>query len=152
MGRVHSSQLSRENRVRIRSVSAALILSSIGSTLTAQASSCGQGGGIAPNVAYEIRSMMTPVNSVRDSLKLPLVSGSEVVVVSDTAVCNRVRQALDSMITATTPDAINLGPRPIYAIRIGNHYAAINPRSQIGEFVPVFFFNERFTYLSLLAF
>lgn len=117
----------------------------------AGAQSCKSADQTSAVVTSEIRQIVTTSNRVRDSLQLPLVSASQVVLVTDTLICSRVREALDSMIVATTPDAINLGPRPIYTIRIGTYYAAINPGSQFSEFLPVFFFNALFAYLSVLA-
>jgi hypothetical protein len=122
------------------------------SARVAQAQSCKAPDTLASNVAYELRRIASNDNTLRDKLRLPLAKPNQVVLVSDTAICTRVRQALDSMIKSVTPDPINLGPRPIYTIRVGSHYAAINPGSQAGEFTPVFIFDSRFTYLSMLAF
>src|SRR5688572_1567739 len=85
----------------------------------AGAQACKPADNLSATVSAEIRKLVTTNNSVRDSLRLPLVSASQVVIVNDTLVCDRVRVALDSMIAAETPDPINLGPRPIYAIKIG---------------------------------
>ena len=113
---------------------------------------CKPADNLSAVVSAEIRKLVTTNNAVRDSLRLPLVSASQVVIVTDTLVCDRVRVALDSMITAETPDPINLGPRPIYAIKVGTFFAAINPGSTMGHYIPVFFFDNVYSYLSALGF
>ena len=119
---------------------------------TRGADSCKPWDDLSSNVAYEVRRIASTDNTLRSSLHLALGKASKVLIVSDTAICRRVRQALDSMIVANTPDPISLGPRPIYTIRVGSYYAAINPGSRAGEFTPVFFFDRRFKYVSMLAF
>lgn len=114
--------------------------------------SCKPQDALSANATAEIRRIATTDNAIRDTLRLPLLTSAQVVLVTDTAVCSRVRLALDSMITSTTPDAINLGPRPIYAIRVGSFYAAINPGSRAGEFTPIFFFNDNLSFLRILLF
>jgi hypothetical protein len=71
--------------------------------------SCKASDATSALVAAEVRRIATTNNAIRDSLHLPLATAAQVVLVSDTAMCTRVRQALDSMIIATTPDPINLG-------------------------------------------
>lgn len=116
----------------------------------AHGQSCKTSDATSARVATEVRRIATTNNAIRDSLHMPLVTPAQVLLVSDTTICTRVRQALDSMIVTTTDDPINLGPRAIYTIQVGSFFAAVNPGSEMGEFMPVFFFNNLFSFLRVL--
>ena len=131
---------------------AALFVASLVTPNLAFGQSCRALDSLSANAAAEIRRIATTDNAIRDTLHLPLVTPDQVALVTDTAVCSQVRIALDSMIRSNTPDAINLGPRAIYAIRVGTYYAAINPGSKAGEYIPIFFFNNSLAFLRILLF
>ena len=114
--------------------------------------SCRSLDALSANATAEIRRIATTDNAIRDTLHLPRVTPDQVALVTDTTVCSQVRIALDSMIRSNTPDAINLGPRAIYAIRVGTYYAAINPGSKAGEHIPIFFFNNSLAFLRISLF
>ena len=137
--------------MKIKVFALALFLAVIVAPNKASGQACKAADATSARVAAEVRRIATTNNAIRDSLHLPLVTAAQVVLVSDTATCSRVRQALDSMIVTTTSDPINLGPRAIYTIQVGTFYAVVNPGSEMGEHMPVFFFNNLFSFLRILG-
>lgn len=122
------------------------------SRVKAQATACKPSDSMSVDIVAAVRAIMTANNPVRTSLSLPLVSSSDVRSVTDEPTCARVRQALDSLTLTTNPNAVNLGPRQIYVVKLGSFYAALNPNSTMGEWRPLHFFNDLVSYVSLMTF
>lgn len=88
----------------------------------------------------------------RISLLLPIVPPSQIVVVTDSAVCARAIQVLDSIIHITNPDApANIPPRPLYVINIGSFIAISDPNDQSDGHMAIDFFDATWKWLSGLG-
>ena len=84
----------------------------------------------------------------RAMLHLPKLTASEVTLVTDEASCVRARQAQDSLVHATNPDAPRVLPaRAMYVVKFGTFNALVDPTNRMqGDFV-LDLFDPRWTYL-----
>lgn len=90
----------------------------------------------------------TEYTALRSKLHIPAVPATQVALVSDDSACTRARQALDSLIHATNPDAASpLPQRALYVIRIGSVTAVNDPNGRAGEYSPIVFFNPQWSFL-----
>lgn len=105
----------------------------------------GTGNGL---VSY-FRALMTPADSLRIGLQLPLVSQAEVQQVQTDSVCVRAQEALDAYIRTTTDTPSGLGPRALYVISIGDHYAVHSPPSDPFREGVVHIFSPTWTMLEV---
>lgn len=90
----------------------------------------------------------TEYTVLRSKLHAPATPAAQVVLVSDDSACARARQALDSLIHATNPNAANpLPQRALYVIKIGSITAVNDPNGRAGEYSPIVFFNPQWSFL-----
>ena len=90
----------------------------------------------------------TEYTTLRSKLHIPAVPAAQVVLVSDDSTCTRARQALDSLIHATNPNAATpLPERALYVIKIGSITAINDPNGRAGEYSPIVFFNPQWSFL-----
>lgn len=88
---------------------------------------------------------------VRSKIHTPAVPATQVALVTDDSVCARARQALDSLIHATNPNAANpLPARPLYVIRVGTVTAINDPSGSAGEYSPIAFFDPLWAFLGVV--
>jgi hypothetical protein len=93
----------------------------------------------------------TASTAARAKFEIPAVDSSQVTLVASDSICTRARQALDSLIHATSPNALNPLPiRSLYVIRIGTVTAVRDPGSLAKEYSPVDFFDEHWAFLSTM--
>jgi hypothetical protein len=118
----------------------------------AQAQSCQPADSVSVDMLAEIKQLMLPTkNSLRTKLQLPIADTSQITLVTDQAVCARGLVALDSLIHATNPDApVNLPGRNLYVVSIGSYKGLVDPTASAGEWVPIYFFDDLWTYVSMV--
>lgn len=94
----------------------------------------------------------TDDNKTRISLRLPSVTASQIVLVTDSAVCARALQVLDSVVHVTNPDApANIPARTLYVISIGSYIAVSDPGDRSNGRMIINFFDAAWTWLSNLG-
>jgi hypothetical protein len=117
------------------------------------AQSCHSSDTYSSHIVTVINSLMAPADSNfrRDELHLPFATTAQISLVTDEAICTRARQALDSLIFATNPEATS--PRPIrtlYVFSIASHFGVIDSTDLSGvEWVPLYFFGPTWSFLSV---
>lgn len=79
----------------------------------------------------------------RQSMHLPTVTPSQIVLVSDSIVCSRALSAFNAATQYPTGPATNL-----YLIGVGNVYVASNPHFQSGEWTQRIVFDSAFSVLA----
>ena len=86
---------------------------------------------------------------VRDSLHLPLVSPSQVVLTTQEAVCKKANQAYQSKLTNSGSTAFS---GRVYVVQIGSFYAALDPAFNYGDprFWTVVIMDSRYKPLSIM--
>src|SRR5215216_5878708 len=99
----------------------------VGTRVAAQ-TTCHAADAKGDNLRRSIQSMMTPQSgALRTTLAIPLVDSSQIVLVSDTLICARAGQVLDSLATVWAPTSH--GPHPstgaLYVFNVGTSYAVI---------------------------
>ena len=100
-------------------------------------------------VARVQRLAVDPTNAeVRDSLQLPQVSDTAVVLVSDSLVCAQAQQAMTA-VTAADGDS---APSSVVVVRAGNLYAVLALGTKVGEFTAGALFDGQFQLISKIAF
>jgi len=88
---------------------------------------------------------------LRSKLQTAAVSAAQVTLVSDDSTCARARQALDSLIHANNPNALNpLPPRALYVMRVGSVTAVRDPAGRAGEYSPILFLDYRWSFLGTM--
>lgn len=105
----------------------------------------GTGNGL---VSY-FRALMTSGDSLRIGLQLPLVTHAEVQQVQTDSVCVRAQEALDAYIRTTTDTPSGLGPRALYVVSIGDHFAVHSPPSDPFREGVVHIFSPTWTMLEV---
>lgn len=101
-----------------------------------------------------IMSGSTQDEKGRIALGLPRVTPSEVVLVTDSTVCARGLQVLDSLVKASNPRApAVMPPRNVYVIRVGT-YTAVADRTKLshGGYMSINFFDPNWSFLRVLLF
>ena len=69
------------------------------------------------------------------------VPATQVYLVTTDSLCDRARQALDSVALAKNPLAPASVARPLYVFKIGSVYVVWDPATSAGEWAPLFFFS-----------
>lgn len=120
-----------------------------------QAQSCHPSDSSSASMLEDLQQMADTGNAefraFRAKLHIPAVPAVQVALVSDDSMCVRARQALDSLIHATNPNAANPLPvRTLYVIRIGNVTAVNDPNSRAGEYSPIDFFDLQWSFLGTM--
>jgi len=91
-------------------------------------------------------------NQTRISLQLPSVTASQILLVTDSTVCARALQVLDSVIHVVNPNApANIPARGLYVINIGSFIAVSDPNDRSEGRMFVNFFDAAWTWLSNLG-
>jgi len=102
-----------------------------------------------------LKNMMeSDAAAARASVSLPLVSMSELVLVSDPKVCARAGQAADSVFRTWSPGATFTTNPPLYVIRVGTSFVVADlsaPPNPHNEFDTVFVFGPRWEFRSLMG-
>jgi hypothetical protein len=100
-----------------------------------------------------IKKLMGPDSSYRKSLGLTATTDSAIVLVSDSTLCARAGQAMDSVSLADDPSqALPPWTHPIYLLKIGPAYGVRSSIDQTGHYNFVFFFDSLWQLLSIGAF
>lgn len=120
--------------------------------LPVQGQSCHTSDTESASLLFDLQQMAdtggTEYTVLRAALHVPAVPAAQVVLVSDDSTCARARQALDSLIHATNPNAANPLPvRALYVIKVGSVTAVNDPNSHAGEYSPIAFFDAQWTFL-----
>jgi hypothetical protein len=121
------------------------------------AQSCHAADSNSASMLHDLQQMADTGNTeypvVRAKLHIPVVPAAQVVLVSDDSTCTRARQALDSLIHATNPNAANpLPARPLYVIKVGSVTAVNDPNGRAGEYTPIDFFDPQWSFLGTIAY
>jgi len=112
-------------------------------------------------VTTELLSMVRRILNAKDSvdrkfkakLGLPPVGPEQVTVSTDEPFCTKARQVIDSTVYATNPYAeLELPPRTLYVIKIGDHTGVFEPGSTAGEWRPFLLFDPKWQLTNILAF
>lgn len=132
-----------------------LMLSFLGLLIAvpAEGQSCLGADSLGSDVLAEVKQLMaTGKTSLRNKLQLPSVDTSQVTLVTDANICAAGLVALDSLVHATNPDADpNIPARDLYVVSIGDYKAVIDPNASAGEWLPIYFFDTAWGYLSMLV-
>ena len=90
----------------------------------------------------------------RSALQLPLVTPSQVYLVTDSVFCARSLQALDSVVKASNPRAPAVMPaRPVYVIKVGNYTAVADRIAHTSAgYLSINFFDPKWSFLRVLLF
>jgi hypothetical protein len=95
---------------------------------------------------------MGSTNTLRIKLQLPSVDTTQIALVTVDSVCAKALSALDSLIHATNPDApTNIPARNLYVVSFGGYSAVVDPGTSMGEWLPLFFFDAAWVYVSVLV-
>lgn len=117
----------------------------------ATAQSCRTADSLSTDLLAEIKALMAAGNTVRTKLQLPSVDTSQITLVTDAGVCAAGLAALDSLVHATNPEAAaNLPARDLYVVSIGDYKAVVDPNASAGEWLPIYFFDTLWAYVSVL--
>ena len=129
----------------IISISILAIFVSLPSSVGAQAT-CKTADEMSSHFGVVLNRMMTAERAVgRTQLGLPLVDSTQIVLVSDAAVCARAGEALDSLSNASYPELPPMPPssRPLYVFKVGSAYAVIYlPPDNTGDGDLMFIFDS----------
>jgi hypothetical protein len=99
----------------------------------------------------EIKRLMATGSTLRTKLQLPSVDTSQITLVTDADICAAGLVALDSLVHATNPEAAaTLPARDLYIVSIGNYKAVVDPNASAGEWLPIYFFDTLWAYVSTL--
>lgn len=96
-----------------------------------------------------VKSLMAPGDTAtRRVLGIPTVQTSQILIVTDSTVCARAGQALDSVATSWNPGAPNppAGTIPLYVVKIGDSYGILDPTAPPKEWYFIFFFGPLWDY------
>ena len=99
-----------------------------------------------------VQGMMSPDDSLRIDLQLPLVSAAEVTVVQSDSTCLRATEALDDLTREHYPGAEGFGPRPVYVIAVGDYFGVYEHDPDAGHWGGFHFFSPIWAYLGTVAF
>ena len=98
-----------------------------------------------------IRAIVTGTTKAAQSramLHLPKLSASEVTLVTDEASCVRAREAQDSLVHATNPNAPRVLPaRPMYVVKFGTFNALVDPNNRMQGDSVLDLFDPNWAYL-----
>lgn len=104
----------------------------------------------ASHLQSELISMATAAradSSVRAAFHLPLVTASDVQIVSDSATCASAAAAYDREMVRLFNETSR--SRTVHVVRVGTSgYAIMDPSEQAGEWIPVVFVDTSFAYVS----
>jgi hypothetical protein len=90
----------------------------------------------------------TKAAQTRAMLHLPTLTASEVTLVTDEASCVRARQALDSLVHATNPNAPSILPaRALYVVKFGTYNALVDPTVRTEGDFSLDLFDPNWAYL-----
>lgn len=138
----------------MRSISILLAAIILGRSAAAQAT-CHAPDDESARVIYQISGMMDTaqrMTQIRSDFGIPLVSLSEIVLVSDSAVCARAGQALDSLLHVWNPNATipAVWPEPLYVFKIGSSFAAMDRSTPNQPAYWVIFLSPLWAYKAVL--
>jgi hypothetical protein len=124
-------------------------------TRTVHAQSCLGPDTASVRIIATIRGIVTGGTKAAQSramLHLPKLTASEVTLVTDEASCTRARQAQDSLVHATNPNAPRVLPaRAMYVVKFGTFNALVDPTNRMeGDFV-LDLFDPRWTHLGSMS-
>ncbi len=119
--------------------------------------SCHGPDGVTTELLGMVRRILNakdPANQMFNAkLGLSPVGPEQVTVSTDEPFCTKARQAVDSTIYATNPyAALELPPRTLYVIKIGEHTGVFEPGSTAGEWRPFLLFDPKWKLTNVLAF
>jgi hypothetical protein len=119
--------------------------------------SCHAPDGVTTELLRMVRRILNAKDSADKKFKaklgLPPVGPEQVTVSTDEAFCTRARQVVDSTVYATNPyAALELPPRTLYVINIGDHTGVFEPGSTAGEWRPFLLFDPKWKLTDVLAF
>ncbi len=101
-----------------------------------------------------LKNTMEPdAAAARDSLGLPLVSFSEIALVSDPAVCARAGEAADSVFRTWSPGVTFTENPPVYVVRVGTSFVVADlsaPPNPNNEFRTAFVFGPMWVFRRLM--
>jgi hypothetical protein len=81
------------------------------------------------------------------------LASEQITVSTDEPFCTRARQVLDSTVYATNPyTALELPPRTLRVIKIGDHTGLFELGSTAGEWRPLLLFDPKWRLTDVLAF
>lgn len=138
-----------------QSVIAFLGLAVVSANIVGAQTTCHAASGDSDHFLRVIQAMMAADQQpVRTSFSLPLVTSSQISLVSDPSVCARAGQALDSLANAWVPRSPPLPPSTtsLYVFQIGTSYAVvdlISPNENDADFV--YFFDSLWSYTGVGA-
>jgi hypothetical protein len=121
------------------------------------AQSCHAADSESASMLIDIRKIADTADAsavlMRSKLHTPAVSAAQVILVTSDSVCVRARQALDSLIHASNPNAANpLPARALYVIRVGSVTAVRDANARAGEYSPIEFFDPQWSFLGTMLY
>lgn len=131
-------------KITFRLLGALTVGSVLASSVEAQAHKCGVANDTSAALISELKNWMTTQNPKRITLRdnvfhIPLVSVSQVTLVTDERICGKVVQAYAAL------PAFPYTPSRVYVIKLGTkNYAGFDPSRKGGEFVAVHIFDSKY--------
>ncbi len=140
------------SRLQRSAAAVALLTGSLVFSQPVLAQSCRAADSVSASITRDVKQVADTGSAeyagLRSKLHLPAVPATQVRLVADDSRCKRAREALDSLIHATNPEAaVPLSPRALYVIQMGRVMAVNDPSSRAGEYSPIVFFNSEWSYL-----
>jgi len=140
----------------MQSILAVVLLTLASLPLQAQSRTCHAANDTSANVIKAVNAMMTPqAGSLRSQAGIPLVSSSEIVLVTDASICARAGQALDSLAYAWAPTqpASPANSDALYVIQLGSDYAVVDPPSaKLEHFGLILYFSGVWALRTMVTF
>ncbi len=129
-----------------------LFLICLPATLQAQ-TVCRASDATSANLVQQITSMLTVGDALRISLTVPVVSSSQVTLVSDSTLCGRALQVQDSVISASNSAYTAPFPsRTLYVVKVGTYYASLDTHDNTAEWKSVYFWDDHWRFVGFFSY
>lgn len=130
----------------------------VGSAVEAagQSKTCHGADGESAHVISAVNALMKPESaSIRTRFGVPFASASQITLVTDSAVCARAGQALDSLARAWAPNQPQppADSDPLYVVQLGSDFAVVDGTTAPTEhYKLVFYFSPLWEFRTMLTF
>jgi hypothetical protein len=143
-------------RAGFRFFFSALLLCYVAGRASAQSATCHVADDFSNHLVAMIQSLMVPRDSaLRRILGVPLVSTSQVTLVTDSVVCAQAGQAVDSVGRLFAPNEPEpaASSDPLYVVQIGSSFGVLDKNGPIPQhYYHIMYFGPAWEYRSLATF
>jgi hypothetical protein len=120
----------------------------IASTTRAATQACRPQDNIADGLVATVKQHVTESSSTSfraQVMKVPVLSPSDVTLVTDEAVCSA---ALQTYVTALPPSGADVVVTSVWVVRAGTHYLVTEPNNRAGEWARAIVVDSTYTKIS----